>query len=184
MARLDYERRTVIEAHSSKKYAWGSLHWAELEGDDWGTLPDSRELWDVLAEGDVSALQSTWIKIENTGAYGDMLWSGSMMTAFVSHRFAAAIQDAGFAGYQLLPLEVQPKSGARFAGYSLLLPDNSDPDAAIRSFPYPYRPTVALDVSAEVMAVLAEAGVTDFLAEAATKRAQAQIESAREDAEG
>lgn len=171
MASLDYEGRTVIEARSSKKYAWGSLWWAGLIGDEWGTLPDGREVLDVLVAGELAALQSTWIRIENTGAYGDMLWSTSMMTTFVSERFASVIQDAGFGGYQLLPLDTQPKRGERFSGYSLLLPDNSDPDAAIRSFPYPYRPTVSLDVSAEVMAALTEAGVTDFRADDAVKRA-------------
>ncbi len=181
MESLRYEGRTIIEGHSTKKYAWGSLHWPELKADEWGTLPDGREVWDVLDEGELRTLQTTWIKVENTGVYGDMLWSGSMMTAFVSSRFASAIQNAGFRGFQLLPLEVQPKRGERFTGYSLLLPDNNNPDAAIRSFPYPYRPTVALDVSAEVMNALTEAGATDFHAEPASNRAQAQIESAREE---
>lgn len=170
MASLNYEGRTVIEARSSRRYAWGSLSWKGLPQDEWGTLPDGREVWDVLVAGELTALQEAWIRIENTGVYGDMLWSGSMITAFVSSRFASAIQDAGFGGFELLPLEVRPKRGESVAGFSLLLPDNDNPDAPIRSFPYPYRTTVALDVSAEVIATLTSAGITDFRADDAVKR--------------
>lgn len=183
MESLNYEGRTLVEGHSTKKYAWGSLRRPGLKADEGGTLPDGRKVLDVLSEGDITALRSTWLQVENPGVYGDMIWSTSMMTAFVSDRFVGAIRDAGFVGYQLLPLDVHPKRGEPFPGYSLLLPDNTDPDASIRSFPFPYRATVSLDVSGEVMATLRAAGVTDFTADEAPKRARAQIAAAWEDHE-
>lgn len=175
MESLNYEGRTVIEGRSSARYAWGSLWWAGLIGDEWGTLPNGRNVLNTLMEGDLASLPSAWIKLQNSGTYGDMLWSDSMMSVFVSDRFVAAIKDSGFGGYQLLPLEVEPKRGERFGGYSLLLPDNRDHDAPIRSFPFPYRATAHLDVSAEVMAALTTAGVTGFLADDASTRAAAVL---------
>lgn len=186
MESLSYEGRTIIEGRSGIKRAWGSLWWEEDAPPNapWlGVLPDGRDVWEVLRTGNLDSLPPCWIRIQNTGAYGDMIWSTSMVTAFVSDRFVAAITDAGFGGYQLLPLEVQPKRGERFSGYSLLLPDNDDPDAPIRCYPYPHRSWVSLDVSAEVMAALTAAGATDFRAEDASKRAAELIASAWEDPE-
>ncbi|WP_435746002.1 hypothetical protein [Microbacterium sp. PMB16] len=161
MRSLNYEGRSVIRGRWGSKQAWGLLSWAGQQ-EAWNILPDGRDVGDVLRSGDLTSLPPTWIKITNTGTYGDMLWDGAGGFSFVSERFVSAIQEAGFGGFQLLPLEVQPKRGERFPGYSLLLPDNKDEDAPIRSSPFVYRSTSWLDVSAEALAALERAGVTAF----------------------
>jgi len=173
---MNYLGRTVIQGRSGGKRAWGNLAW-EGQSEAWNILPDGRDIWDVLQAGDLGALPPCWINISNTGMYGDLIWNDAVMFSFVSERFVSAIEEAGFSGYQLRPLEVQPKSGDRFSGYSLLLPDKSDPDAPIRSFPFVHRPTSALDISDDVAAALRHAGVTDFDSEDAGLQAVRVIEA-------
>ena len=78
MESLDYEGRTIIEGRWGVKRAWGSLAWEGLPKGEWGTLPDGRKVRDVLLTGDLDALPPCWILIENTGAFGDMMWSTSI----------------------------------------------------------------------------------------------------------
>lgn len=176
MKSLNYEGRKVIQGRSGGKQAWGNLAW-KGQGEAWNVLPDGRDIWDVLQAGALDTLPPCWIKISNTGSFGDMIWNDAMMFSFISERFVKAIEAAGFGGYQLLPLEVRPKKGDPFPGYSLLLPDNRDAEAAIRSFPFVYRPTSALDLSATALAALEDAEVRDFDAEDASDRAIAVIEA-------
>lgn len=167
---LDYEGRSVLRGNSGTRHAWAYLWWDELTPRGfWGPLPDGRDVSDVLVEGALGSLPPVWLRVENTGTFGDMLWNSSMAGVFVSDRFVSALQDAGFDGFQLLPLQVQPKRGERFSGYSLLLPDNSSADAPIRSFPFTNRPAASLDVSAEVLAALTAAGATNLKIESASK---------------
>lgn len=183
MERLTYEGRSIVQARSGRRQAWGLLAW-DGQQEAWNVLPDGRDVGDALRSGDLDSLPPCWIKIWNTGAYGDMMWDGAMMFSFVSDRFVKALQDAGFVtGYQLLPLEVRPKKGDGFSGYSLLLPDNRDPDVPIRSFPYVNRATSSLDLAEEVLSALAGAGVDALEVEDASLRAAALIAAAEDDLE-
>lgn len=158
MKSLNYDGRTILSGRSGRKQAWGNIAW-EGQQVKWSTLPDGRDVTRVVEEGALDTLPPCWLKIWNPGEYGDMMWDGSAGFSFVSDRFVTAVRDAGFTdGYQLLPLDVQPKRGDRFPGYSLLLPDNHDREAPIRSYPFAYRSWSYLDVSGDVMAALVSAG--------------------------
>mgnify|MGYP001609068977 CR=1 FL=1 len=172
---LSYEGRTVLSGRWGTKRAWGNLAWADQTDETIFTLPDGRSVRDVLASGGLDTLPECWIGISNTGKLDDMIWSGAMMYSFVSDRFLQALETAGIGGYQTLPLETQPKRGARFSGYSLLLPDGGDPDADIRSYPYVYRPTAALDVSARVLQALTDAGAADLATKDAAESVAAML---------
>lgn len=174
---LTYDGRVTLTGRSGGKQAWGVLSWDGQTDETMATFPDGRDVWETLQSGDLSTLPECWIKLTNTGALGDMMWSDAMIFCFVSDRFVQVLRSEGFGGFQVLPLEVVPKRGTRFAGYSLLLPDNASEDAPIRSFPFVFRPTVTLDVSGEVIAALTAAGVTDFETHDATVRGRELIES-------
>lgn len=173
---LNYEARSVLEGPWGSRRAWASLWWDGLVPDEsWGILPDGRDVSDVLVAGDLHPLPPVWLRVRNTGTYADILWTTSMVGVYVSDRFVSALQDAGFDGFQLLPLQVQPKRGERLSGYSLLLPDNSPADAPIRSFPFTNRASSSLDVSAEVLAALTAASATDLRVRSSSKAVESLL---------
>lgn len=176
MKSLNYDGRTILSGRSGGKRAWGNIAW-EGQQENWSALPDGRDVTDVVEQGALDTLPPCWLKISNTGTYGDMIWDGGAGFSFVSDRFVSAVQDAGFTDeYKLFPLEVQAKRGDRFPGYSLLLADNEDPEAPIRSYPFVYRSWSYLDVSGDVMAALVRAGATELQREDATTEAARLIE--------
>ncbi len=152
---------------------WVDLAWEGMDPDHPLTLPDGRDISDVIASGNVrQIIDQVWLKIVNYGKPTDMLWSTGMAITVVSRRMADALIEAGAEDVDVFPVTVRRQRSPDLEDYVLLVCNGHGADRRVREFPLGRRSTSSLDVHADVLAKVRQRGCAGFEVEDARQLAE------------
>lgn len=168
----DYSERMVVQGRMGSSALWVELDWEGQDADAPFTLPDGRQIDEVIEAGEFASIADhVWLSVSNSGKAGDMLWTTSMAFTAVSGRLLNALRAAGAKTVEAFPLTIRRKRSPNLEGYHLVVVTGQDPNRPVREFPAGRRSTPSLDVHVDVLAELRRQGIDGFVAEDAEQRA-------------
>lgn len=136
------------------------------------TLDDGRDIYDVVADGNLEELPfDVWFERETISRgkrRGDILWGGP--PTLVSQRFADAVAELGVAGCSTFEVNLFSANEGRVTGYVGFV-ENTEGTSEITSYAWPESAhSFAWIVSERVLEGLKERGVDMFHVEPFTEK--------------
>lgn len=162
LATDDYADRFILSGYWGASFLWVELDWEGQDPDAPFTLPNGRELDEVIGSGEFDTIaDQVWLSVSNSGKAGDILWTTSMAFTVISTRMLDILRQFGGVTLAAFPLATRRERSPGLHDYHLVVVGDND-DSPVRRFPAGRRSTCDLDVHAEVLQELRRQGVDRY----------------------